>query len=79
MAGRMIEVGDMLASRLRYLAYGLTTDHWNLAEHFLCYARAQGTLVSPDMEDEAIRLRRVEARRAADLAGSKRSLKSPAR
>ena len=72
-------IHDMLASRLRYLAYGLTTDHWNLAEHFLCYARAQGTLVSSDMEDEAIRLRRVEARRAADLAGSKRSAKSPVR
>ena len=68
MAGRTLEVADILASRARYLAAGIEKGQWEIATQYLCYRMETLSLVSCATEDEAVRIVRKERRRAQELA-----------
>ena len=55
-AGRIIEVGDTLASRLRMLTVGLDKGTWGLAQRFLVYKSQDLSLVSDESMDEALKI-----------------------
>ena len=69
-SGRMLEVGDVLASRLRMLTFGTETGKWGVAREFLAYAPNEHSLVSDATVAQAIRLNKRSSKLASDLAKS---------
>ena len=67
-AGRMIEVGDTLASRMRMLTAGIEKGTWNLARRFLVYHQADMSLISDELMDEALKIDSEEKKREKALA-----------
>ena len=67
-AGRMIEVGDILASRLRYLTAGIDKNCFKAARHFLVYHMEDTSLVSEAMMDQALRIEENDQRRQKRMA-----------
>ena len=67
-AGRMVEVGDILASRLRYLTAGIDKNCFRAARHFLVYHVEDSSLVSEAMMDQALKIEENEARRQRRMA-----------
>ena len=72
-AGRMVEVGDILASRLRMLTVGIEKGARKAARHFLVYHMADMSLVSDELMDDAIRIEAAESRREKKLAAAQGS------
>ena len=70
-AGRVIEVGDILASRLRMLTVGLEKNTWRAARHFLVYHTQDLSLIPEDMMDDVLRIEKLEAKREKDLAAAR--------
>ena len=70
-AGRTIEVGDILASRLRMLTVGLDKGTWDIARRFLVYQNQDISLVPDEMMDEAMRIDNLEKKREKALAGAR--------
>ena len=70
-AGRMVEVGDILASRLRMLTAGLEMGDMGLAKHFLVYHDRDLSLVSDALLDEALNIQDRASKRAKKLAASR--------
>ena len=66
-AGRMVEVGDILASRMRMLTAGLEKGTWGLARRFLLYHQADLSLVSDELMDEALKIDVLEKKREKAL------------
>ena len=66
--GRVLEGLDMLASRLRCLAFQVETGKKSLAEEFLCYARRDHTLVSNQLVSVAVDLHKEGMKRQKMLA-----------
>lgn len=71
--GRMLEVADVLASRLRTLIFGIETENWPVAMQFLTYERDDHQLVSNRMVETAVEIHRRETKRAKALADARRS------
>ena len=71
-AGRLLEVGDVLASRLRMLAYGIEHDKWTVAKQFLSFAMEDTSLVPTAAVREALKLERAAQKQAKDLAAAGR-------
>ena len=67
-AGRMVEVGDILASRLRMLTVGIEKGTWRAARHFLVYQYQELSLVPDELVDEALKIEAAEKRREKRLA-----------
>ena len=67
-AGRMIEVGDILASRLRMLTTGIEKGTWKAARHFLVYHTQDLSLIPEELMDEALKIEAAEARWEKRLA-----------
>ena len=79
-SGRMIEVGDILASRLRMLTAGIEEGTWAAARHFLVYHTQNLSLVPTELMDEALKIEVADQRRQKSLAagrGGARSEHSP--
>ena len=55
-AGRIVEVGDVLASRLRMLTVGLDTGTWGIAWRSLVYHNQEISLVSGVLMDETLKI-----------------------
>ena len=67
-AGRMVEVGDILASRLRYLTAGIDKNCFKAARHFVVYHVEDTSLVSESMMDQALKIEENENRREKRMA-----------
>ena len=63
-----IEVGDILASRLRYLTAGIDKNCFKAARHFLVYHMEDTSLVSEAMMDQALRIEENDQRRQKRMA-----------
>ena len=72
-SGRMVEVGDILALRLRMLTVGIEKGAWKAARHFLVYHMADMSLVSDELMDDAIRIEAAESKREKKLAAARGS------
>ena len=72
-AGRLLEVGDILATRLRMLVYGVENDNWGVAEQFLSYPMEESSLVPSASVKEALKLERAAAKHAKDMAAAGRN------
>ena len=70
-SGRMVEVGDILASRLRMLTVGLDKGTWRAARHFLVYHTDSLSLVSDEMMDEVLAIEDLEQRREKRIAAAR--------
>ena len=70
-AGRMIEVGDILASRLRMLTVGLTKGTWRAARHFLVYHTQDLSLVPEEMLEDTLRIEELENKLDKKLAAAR--------
>ena len=70
-AGRMLEVGDILSSRLRMLTTGVEKGTWGLARRFLVYHQGDMSLVSDELMDEALKVDALEKRREKALAAAR--------
>ena len=70
-AGRMMEVGDILASRLRMLTAGMEKGTWNLARRFLVYHQPDMSLVSDELMDEVLKVDALEKKREKALAAAR--------
>ena len=67
MAGRICEVGDLLASRLRMLNVGTETGRWKVAKQFLSYRVKEGSMTQNQMMDVAVKLADKEMKREKAL------------
>ena len=67
-AGRMVEVGDILSSRLRMLTAGIEKGSFKLSRHFLVYHTRDLGLCSESMFDEAVRIEKRASKRDRELA-----------
>ena len=66
--GRMLEVGDMLGTRLRSLAFKVENpEQEGLAQQFLSYQEQERSFVPNAVIDTALRLEAAEKRRAEKL------------
>ena len=70
-AGRVVEVGDIIASRLRMLTVGLEKNTWRAARHFLVYHTQDLSLIPEDMMDDVLRIEKIEAKREKELAAAR--------
>ena len=70
--GRILEVADILSSRLRCLAFGIETGKIDVAVQFLSYARQDQQLVNNQMVSVALDLHKAELKRAKALASAGR-------
>ena len=70
-AGRVIEVGDILASRMRMLTTGLEKDTWKAARHFLTYHTADMSLCSDALLDEVLKIEDRAAKREKRVQAAK--------
>ena len=70
-AGRMMEVGDILASRLRMLTAGIEKGAWPLARRFLVYHQPDMSLISDELMDEALKIDAEEKKRERAIALAK--------
>ena len=70
-AGRMAEVGDILASRLRMIATGVERGTWGLARRFLVYHQQDMSLIPDELMDEAIKVDAEEKKRERLLASAR--------
>ena len=70
-AGRMVEVGDILASRLRMIAAGVERGTWALARRFLVYDQKDLTMVSDELMDEALKVDALEKTREKVLQAAR--------
>ena len=66
--GRFLEVGDLLASRVRALGYHAEGGSWKIAREYLTYEEQHHSLFSNATEDAAARLVEKRDKRAANLA-----------
>ena len=66
-----MEVGDILASRLRMLTAGLDKGTRGLARRFLVYHQADMSLVSDELMDEVLKVDALEKRREKALAAAR--------
>ena len=66
--GRTLEVGDVLTSRLRYLAVGLERGEWEVAKELLTYTWDDQQFVPDRVMEEAVREAKRRHQRDADLA-----------
>ena len=66
-SGRMVEVGDILASRLRMLTVGIQKSTWKAAKHFLVYHHEDLSLVPEGMMDAALKIEELELKREKKL------------
>jgi hypothetical protein len=73
-SGRVVEVGDILASRLRMLTVGVKENTWRAARHFLVYHHEDMSLVPESMMDDVLRIEEIESRRAKKLAAGRGAL-----
>jgi hypothetical protein len=70
-AGRVVEVGDILASRIRYITAGLEKKgSFKLSRHFLVYHTQDLSLVSDSLVDEALKIEDRDQKRQKRLAAS---------
>ena len=70
-AGRMVEVGDILASRLRMITVGLDEKTWGVACRFLVYHNQDHSLVSDELMDEALKVHAAEQKREKAIAAAR--------
>ena len=70
-AGRIVEVGDILASRLRMLTVGLDKGTWGVARRYLVYHNQDLSLVSDELLDEALKIDAMEKKRDRALLAAK--------
>ena len=70
-AGRMVDVGDILASRLRMIATGVEKRAWGLARRFLVYHQQDMSLIPDELMDEAIKIDAEEKKRDRLLAAAR--------
>ena len=70
-AGRMTEVGDILASRERMLTAGIERGTWNLAKRFLVYHQQDLSMVSDELMDEALKVDAAEKKREKALQAAR--------
>ena len=70
-AGRMMEVGDILASRLRMLTVGIEKGTWRAARHFLVYHTDPLALVSDEMMDDVLAIEDLEQKREKRIAAAR--------
>jgi len=70
-AGRVVEVGGILASRLRMLTFGiernLTGKSWRMARHFLTYHTKDQSLCADSLVDEVLKIEEKAVRREKKL------------
>ena len=71
-AGRLLELGDVLATRLRMLAYGLEHRQWDVARQFLSFAMEDPSLVPEAAVREALKMERASQKQAKELAAAGR-------
>ena len=64
----MVEVGDILASRLRMLSTGIKENNFKVARHVLVYHAQDHSLVPEEVLDDAIRIEEIEHKRAQRLS-----------
>ena len=69
-AGRMIEVGDILSSRMRMLTTGIERGSWKLARHFLVYHTRDAAISSEAMVDEALKIEEKAAKRSKRMTAA---------
>ena len=67
-SGRVPEVADILASRLRSLTVLIEKKAPKLARHFLCYKTQEHSLCSDELMDAALRIQEEEAKRERKIA-----------
>ena len=67
-AGRVVEVGDILGSRLRMLTAGIEKGSFRPARHFLVYHTKDASLCSDSLMDEALRIEEKANKREKKLA-----------
>ena len=72
-AGRMVEVGDILSSRLRMLTAGIEKGSFRLARHFLVYHTKDSSLCSDSLMDEALRIEERTNKREKKMAAARNS------
>ena len=72
-AGRMVEVGDILSSRLRMLTAGIEKGSFRLALHFLVYHTKDSALCSDSLMDEALRIEERTSKREKRMAAARSS------
>ena len=70
-AGRMLEVGDIIASRLRMLTAGIEKGTWSLARRFLVYHQQDLSMVSDELMDEALKVEAAEKKREKALLAAR--------
>ena len=70
-AGRMVEVGDILPSRLRMLTAGIEKGTWGLARRFLVYHQPNMSLISDELIDEAIKIDAEDKKRERAIAAAR--------
>ena len=66
-----MEVGDILASRLRMLTAGIEKGAWQLARRFLVYHQPDMSLISDELMDEALKIDAEEKKRERAIATAK--------
>ena len=70
-AGRMLEVGDITASRLRMLTAGIEKGTWSMARRFLVYHQQDLSMVSDELMDEALKVEAAEMKRGKALLAAR--------
>ena len=65
--GRVTEAADILATRLRMIAFGVETGLWNAGEQFLSYSLKENALLDDATVNQALRLEKDQRKREADL------------
>ena len=66
-----MEVGDILASRLRMITAGVERGTWALARRFLVYHQQDLTMVSDELMDEALKVDALEKKREKVLQAAR--------
>ena len=66
-AGRVTEAADILATRLRMIAFGVETGLWNVGEQFLSYSLKENALLDDATVNQALKLEKEQRKREADL------------
>ena len=72
-AGRMVEVGDILASRLRMITVGLDQKTWGVARRFLVYHNQDHSLVPDELMDEALKVDAAMKKREKAIAAARQN------
>ena len=67
-AGRVVEIGDLLASRLRYFTSGIQKDCFQAARHFLVYHYEDMALVPEPLMDAVLKVEELEHSRQERIA-----------